>query len=231
LENTGFNRLKYILMSGEPIYPSDLTEWYRKVGDRVKLVNLWGTSETTLAKTFYLIQPEDVCRASIPVGTPLPGAAVVVLNKNLEICDHLVTGELYIKTPFRTAGYLNNVDLNQRLFVDDPFIDQENESNNSSIPQAFNEDIRLYKTGDLGRILYDGNFDISGRIDRQVKIRGARVELGDIENVLVNHPGVSEAAVIKKEIPTETQPDNAVLYAYIVPVTGHIAGTDTPKGK
>ncbi|MCP5050739.1 MAG: amino acid adenylation domain-containing protein, partial [bacterium] len=188
-DNTAKNSypaLKYVLLSGEPITLPHLVDWYAVFGDRVQLVNLWGTSETTLAKTCYYIQPSDTRGERVPVGTPLPGARVVVLDENLEICDPLVTGELYIKTPFRTAGYHKNPFLNEQRFPPDPF------SNDTGV--------LLHKTGDLGRTLADGNIDVIGRNDRQVKIRGIRVELEEIESVLIQHRGVNEVVVVKKEI-------------------------------
>ncbi|MCP5048804.1 MAG: amino acid adenylation domain-containing protein, partial [bacterium] len=163
--------------------------------------------ETTLAKTCYFIQPLDIRRERIPVGTPLPGARVVVLDENLEPCDQLVTGELYIKTPFRTAGYCNDPGLNTERFIPDPFKDSIAKFDDGD--DDF--DNRLHKTGDQGRILADGNIDVLGRNDRQVKIRGIRVELEEIENILVKHPMVIEAAAVKKE----TSPGNELLCAYL----------------
>jgi amino acid adenylation domain-containing protein len=201
INKDSFRELNYILLSGEPIYPPHLEHWYDIFGKRIQLVNLWGTSETTLAKTCYYIRPADVNRERIPVGTPLPGARVVVLDETLEICDQLVIGELYIKTPFAAAGYYNDPGLNLRRFIPDPFIDTRDSDFNC----------QLHKTGDLGRILADGNIDVIGRNDRQVKVRGIRVELEEIESILAKHPMISDAVVIKKNISA----DNELLCGYI----------------
>ncbi|MCP5053871.1 MAG: amino acid adenylation domain-containing protein, partial [bacterium] len=192
-----FQNLKYILLSGEPLHPSDLPQWFHRFDNRVQLVNLWGTSETTLAKTFYLVQPEDARLRRIPVGTPLPGAGVVVLDRNHQPCDRLVIGQLYIKTPFRTFGYLNDPDANAQRFIPNPFGNDP-------------EDL-IHHTGDIGRILADGNIDLLGRNDRQVKIRGIRIEPGEIETLLQKHPSanVNEAVVIKKGV------ENEFLVAYV----------------
>ncbi|MCP5054437.1 MAG: AMP-binding protein, partial [bacterium] len=112
--------------------------------------------------------------------------------KNLEICDRLVTGELYIKTPFRTAGYHNDPLLNRQRFIPDPF-----ESPGNEMGAGFTQ---LHKTGDLGRILMDGTIDVKGRNDRQVKIRGIRVELEEIESIFARHPSVAEAAALLRGI-------------------------------
>jgi amino acid adenylation domain-containing protein len=197
LFDSSLQELKYILLSGERLNPTDLVGWYDTVGERIRLVNLWGTSETTLAKTYYFVQPSDVHRERIPVGKPLPGARVVVLDDEMEICDPLVGGQLYIKTPFRTVGYHNEPELNAQRFIPDPFSGET--------------EILLHKTGDLGRILPDGNIDVIGRDDRQVKIRGIRVELEEIESVCMKHPLVSEVVVVKREISI----DNDLLCAYL----------------
>jgi tyrocidine synthetase III len=175
--------LNYILLSGEPVTHADLDRWFQVIGERVALLNLWGTSETTMAKSCHQISQKDLKRERIPVGQPISGAQVLVLDEEMNLCDPLVVGELYIRTPFRTLGYYGSAELNRRWFVQSPFNDD---------PQDL-----FYKTGDLGRILLDGTIDLLGRIDRQVKIRGARIELTEIENVILRYKGVREAVVIK----------------------------------
>jgi amino acid adenylation domain-containing protein/non-ribosomal peptide synthase protein (TIGR01720 family) len=193
-----YKNLKFILLSGEAINPLYLGKWYDAFKNRVQLVNLWGTTETTLAKTCYFIRESDGNRERIPVGKPIPGAGLLILNERQEICDAVVTGVIYIRTPFGTPGYLNSPELNSQRFIRSPF----------------NHDVDdlMHKTGDLGRMLPDGNIDIIGRNDRQVKIRGIRVELEEIENILSNHPRVSEAVVVKKPISEH----NELLCAYII---------------
>jgi amino acid adenylation domain-containing protein len=184
LSGSLFRELKYILMSGERLNPSDLNGWYDRFGDRIKLVNLWGTSETTLAKTYYLIRESDRDRERIPVGKAIDGAMVVVLDENMNMCDPLESGELYIRTPYRTYGYLNDPGLNSEKFIINPFNKDPNDL--------------LHKTGDIGRLLQDGNIDLLGRVDRQMKIQGVRIEPEEIENLLVKHFAVKEAVVVKK---------------------------------
>jgi len=194
-----YPQLKYILLSGERIHPTDLEEWFENVGERIQLVNLWGTSETTLAKTCYFIKNADIHRERVPVGKPIPGARVVVMKEDREICDDLVVGEVYIKTPFSTFGYINNPGLNDERFI------------TTAHDRGAARGIRLHKTGDLGRRLLDGNIDILGRNDRQVKVRSIRIELEEIENVLLKCPLVGEAVVLKKELST----GNELLCAYV----------------
>jgi len=181
-----FKHLKYVLLAGEKIIPGELKNWYRIFGSRIQLVNVYGPTETTLAKLFYLIHPSDTEREIMPVGKPIKGARVIILDEKMEICDELAAGELYIRTPYRSFGYYNNPQLNKGKFIQNPF--------------NRNPDDIIYKTGDLARLLPDGNIELLGRIDRQVKIRGMRVELEEIESVLVKHPSIKEAVVIKHEM-------------------------------
>jgi tyrocidine synthetase-3 len=206
LNRDNLPHLKVILFSGEKISASDLEIWIDIFAERINLVNLWGTSETTLAKTFHFIRKSDLERERLPVGKPIRGAGVIVLDENLEPADKLMTGELYIRTPYRTFGYYNDPGLNQRRFIKNPL----------------NEDPHdlLHRTGDFGRILPDGTIELLGRNDRQIKIRGIRVELEEIESVLMKHPLVKEAVVIKKEL----SPRAELLCAYFTGKEKHETG-------
>jgi amino acid adenylation domain-containing protein len=181
-----FKSLKYVLFAGEKVIPGELKNWYDTFGGRIQLVNLYGPTETTLAKLYYLIQPGDVTREIMPVGKHIRGARVIILNENGAVRETLETGEIHIRTPYRTYGYYDDPQLNAAKFIPNPFNDDP-------------DDI-IYKTGDLGRRLPDGNIELLGRVDRQVKIRGMRVELDGIENTLLKHPDVKEAVVIQREI-------------------------------
>jgi amino acid adenylation domain-containing protein len=192
--------LKFILMSGEKIEPVDIGDWYDTFGDRIQLVNLFGQSETTLAKTCYFIRELDINKERIPVGKPMSGSGVVILDKSMNICGPLITGEIYIVTPFGTYGYCNDPQLTQQKFLPSPF-------------NQFSA-VRMYRTGDLGYLLPDGNIDLLGRGDRQVKIRGIRIEPGEIESLLMKHPHINEAVVIKQEAPGENNKKNEFLSAF-----------------
>jgi len=197
LTNHHFKNLKFILLSGEPIRPTDLVHWYETFDERIRLVNLWGTSETTLAKTCYFIRKSDAQKERIPVGKPIRGAMVIVLNENMKICKPMVVGDIYIRTPYRTHGYYNDPELNKARFIPNPFVTDPGDL--------------LHKTGDLGRLLPDDNIEFLGRSDRQVKIRGIRIELEEIESTLLTHPSVKEAVVVKREFSNH----NELLCAYI----------------
>jgi amino acid adenylation domain-containing protein len=197
LTGENLSHLKYILLSGETIYPADLKKWYNTFAERIRLVNLYGTTETTILKSCYFIDKSDVNRKRIPIGKPIEGTRMIVLDENMNVCDVEMIGEIYIRTPYSTFGYYNDPGLNRTRFIPNPF-------NN-------NPDDLIYKTGDLGRFLPDGNIECWGRNDRQVKIRGNRIEPEEIENLLMEHVLVTEAVVVKKEIPG----NNELLSAYI----------------
>jgi aryl carrier-like protein len=155
-----------------------------------------------MAKFCYFIEAADRHRRSIPIGKPIAGAKAVILDDSGKVCDAGTVGEIHIRTPFLTLGYFNRPELTRQVFIPNPL------SQNST-------DI-IYKTGDLGRVLADGNFELIGRIDHQVKIRGQRVELGEIEAVLKKHAAVVEAAAIVKE----SGPDDQRLVIYFVAAEG-----------
>lgn len=194
-----FPSLRYVLLAGEPLMPSDVERWHRVFGDRIRLVNLYGSTETTMVKLFYEVQPEDAERRIIPIGQPMPGARALVLDEDLQPCEPGTVGEIYIRTPYRTLGYYQRPDLDEQVFVPNPLSEDP-------------ADI-IYRTGDMGRMLDDDNLEFFGRRDQQVKIRGVRVELGEIENLLLGSELAREAAVVDRE---DTN-GNKYLCAYVVP--------------
>jgi amino acid adenylation domain-containing protein len=199
LTESNFRSLTHVLLAGEKIDPRHLVQWDRLFSHRVTLVNQYGPTETTLAKLFHIIQSHDLERERIPIGKAIPGSQVLILDPDLKPCDKLVKGEIYIRTPYRSHGYLNDPELNRRKFIPSPF---------SQAP-----DDLLYKTGDVGRVLADGSIDIMGRIDRQVKLRGMRIEPEEIERAILRFRDllVGEAIVVKQEL----SEGNDTLCAYI----------------
>ena len=198
LTPTLFPHLKYVLLSGEPIYPTELQAWYRVFGPRIRLVNYYGPTETTMIKTFHLIGMGDVETGRIPAGRPISGTRIIILDKHMKICDRGIMGEIYIRTVYGAHGYLDNPELNARRFIKNPF--------------SAGEGDLIYKTGDLGRVLENGEIEVLGRIDRQVKIRGVRIELENIENCLLKHSKIERAIVISKN----SEAGENFLCAYIL---------------
>jgi amino acid adenylation domain-containing protein/non-ribosomal peptide synthase protein (TIGR01720 family) len=203
--------LRYILLAGEKIAPFELKSWYQRFKDSIQLVNIYGPTETTLAKGFYLIQPQDAERNYIPVKA-IPGAQFLILDQHLNHCPTAAIGEIYIRTPYQSLGYLPKSQVAENPFIQSPFPEKEGEL--------------LYKTGDLGKRAENGEIEILGRLDHQVKIRGIRIELDDIKENLLSHPAIDDAVVIARTddwgdkyicayIISDTSPDQVEIRDYL----------------
>lgn len=182
LSADSFQALRYVLLSGERIIPAELTNWFRVLGSRIQLVNLYGTTETTMIRACHRIMPGDVNQPKIPIGSPIDDTELLVAGKDLVPCNKLVPGDLYIVSKYVTNGYLNAPELNQQKFF---------KITSSKLGEAI-----AFKTGDKARILANGQIDLIGREDRQVKINGIRVELDEIEYFLHKSGAVSHAVVV-----------------------------------
>ncbi|MCM5570800.1 amino acid adenylation domain-containing protein [Burkholderiaceae bacterium FT117] len=189
--------LRWLFLSGEPLTDSLVQRWRRGPGRRTRLVNFYGPTETTMIRCAYEI-PEDVQPGIQPVGLPLPHSQALVLNPAGGLCGIGEPGEIVLRTPFSTLGYLNLPDENARRFRRNPFRDDDADL--------------VYFTGDRGRYRPDGVLEICGRLDDQVKIRGVRVEPGEVAAVLSRHEGVDECVVVARPDPR----GETALAAYFV---------------
>jgi hypothetical protein len=155
-----------------------------------------------MAKFCHVVEWADAARPSVPIGRPIDGAKAIILDPELKVCEPGTVGEIYIRTPYLSLGYYNDPRHTAEVFVRNPF---------GRDPADV-----IYKTGDFGRLLPDGNFELVGRRDHQVKIRGQRVELGEVESVVRSVPGVHECvALVWGE-----EPDDQRLAAYVVAAGG-----------
>ncbi|NRF42238.1 non-ribosomal plipastatin synthetase PpsC [Bacillus subtilis] len=171
--------LKRVFAGGEPLAPRTAAR-FASILPQVSLIHGYGPTEATVDAAFYVLDPErDRDRLRIPIGKPVPGARLYVLDPHLAVQPSGVAGELYIAGAGVARGYLNRPALTEERFLKDPFYPGE----------------RMYKTGDVARWLPDGNIEFLGRTDDQVKIRGYRIEPGEIEAALRSIEGVREAAV------------------------------------
>jgi len=172
-------RARAFVIGGEALRCGMLAFW-RKHAPATRLINEYGPTETVVGCCVY--EATECLDGSVPIGRPIANTELYVLDGRMEPVPPGVVGELYIGGAGVARGYLNRPELTEARFVADPF---------SGRPGA-----RLFRSGDLVRLLPAGDLDFLGRIDTQVKIRGYRVELGEIESVLTRHPGVEAAAAV-----------------------------------
>jgi amino acid adenylation domain-containing protein len=190
--------LKYIFLAGELLRGNDIKRILNIAKENIQLVNLYGPTETTLAKFFYRIKYQDGEKSIIPVGRPISACQCYILDKDLKECADNVVGEIYIRTPYISSGYCNDKELTKRSFFRNFFTNNPNDI--------------IYKTGDHGRRLSDKNIEVIGRVDNQVKIRGMRIEIGEIENVILKIDGIKEVKVVADE----DEEGNKFLSAYLL---------------
>ncbi|SHJ71364.1 non-ribosomal peptide synthetase [Aquimarina spongiae] len=185
LGDHAFKNLKHIFLSGEKIIPTELRKWYDCFGNTIQLVNFYGATETTMIRSFYRIRPEDSSKQRIPIGAPIADTEILILDNEKKPVKALMTGDLYIVTDYMSKGYLNNVSLTNEKFI--------------ALNQDTDQEKIAFKTGDKGRVLPNNVIELLGREDRQVKLRGIRVELDEIENVLLKSNLIKNIVVVKKE--------------------------------
>jgi amino acid adenylation domain-containing protein len=174
--------VRRVICSGEALSFSLQERFYRRLA--ASLHNLYGPTEAAVDVTSWDC-PRDYQRPVVPIGRPIANTQVYILDRFLQPVPGGVSGELYLGGAALARGYLHRPDLTAEKFLPNPF---------SLEPGA-----RMYKTGDVARYRVDGNIEFKGRLDYQVKVRGFRVELGEIEATLRLHPGVREAVVMAKE--------------------------------
>ncbi len=197
-ENIVFPDLRLVFMSGDWI-PVQLPDRARPFFPNAEIISLGGATEGTVWSNYFPIDKVEKDWSSIPYGKPMRNNFFYILDNQLHPVPKGTVGELFIGGIGVARGYDNDEKKTNAAFLKDPFIDRMGG--------------RMYKTGDLGRWMHNGNMEFIGRKDTQVKIRGFRVELGEIESVLAKHAQLKEAIVnVVKD-----QSGQNVLCAYIVP--------------
>ncbi|WP_236143257.1 non-ribosomal peptide synthetase [Nostoc sp. CMAA1605] len=191
--------LRLVIFGGESLDIQSLKPWFDRHGDQLpQVVNMYGITETTVHVTYRPININDLNSSAKVIGSAIPDLQIYILNSYLQPVPIGVAGEIYVGGAGLARGYLNRPELTNEKFIAHPFNHQA--------------EARLYKTGDLGRYLPNGDIEYLGRIDNQVKIRGFRIELGEIEAVLNQHTHIKAAKVIsREEIPGDQR-----LVAYLI---------------
>ncbi|MEU9447536.1 amino acid adenylation domain-containing protein [Streptomyces sp. NPDC048277] len=169
--------LRLVMTTGEAL-TADRARDVRRLGEGIRLVNQYGPTECTNTSTYHVVTDEDIDSGRIPIGRPIPGARCLVLGEHLEPVPTGAVGELFIAGPGVARGYLGDPARTAAAYLPDPYGPAGS---------------RMYRTGDLVRRRADGILEFHGRRDNQVKVRGHRVELGEVEAAMLRHPGVARA--------------------------------------
>jgi amino acid adenylation domain-containing protein len=169
------NRLRAVMCGGEPLQSELAKQFVRRSGAR--LYNVYGPTEATVDSTYYPVE-EDVCSSIVPLGRPISNTHIYILDGQLQPVPVGVSGEIFIGGSGVARGYWKNEELTKQRFVS----------------SALDGHSRLYATGDRGRYRSDGVIEFLGRCDDQVKVAGVRIELSEVEQALMEHPHVREAA-------------------------------------
>jgi len=202
--------LHTLLLGGEALSPALVAALPHLPGG---LFNMYGPTETTIWSAVHPVPeaPPLTVGGAVPIGRPIANTAIHIVDPALRPVPPGSLGELVIGGAGVARGYLGRPELTAERFVPDPFVHRTDRSDRSDPSDL--RGARLYRTGDLARHLPDGTLEFHGRIDQQVKIRGHRIEPGEIEAALCLHPAVRDCAVVARREASETR-----LLAYLVPV-------------
>ncbi|WP_175213181.1 non-ribosomal peptide synthetase, partial [Achromobacter aegrifaciens] len=200
-----YGALRQVHAGGEAMPPEGLNAWRAAGLERIRLLNTYGPTEATVTASTLDCQPyvnaSKPLPLQMPIGTPLAGRELRVVDADFNLAPQGVSGELLIGGELLARGYLGRADLSAERFVADPFGEAGG---------------RLYRTGDLVRWNAEGQLEYLGRIDHQVKIRGLRIELGEVEAQLLSQPEVREAVVVARD-----GPGGARLVGYVSAQVGN----------
>jgi amino acid adenylation domain-containing protein len=195
--------LRWTFFGGELLTQSTVTR-LRRLAPNVTCVNFYGTTETPQAMAYRVVEPSEDQDADrgLPIGRGIDGVQLLVLNAAGQLTGVGERGEICIRTPYLTRGYLRDDVLTRQRFISNPFTSHAAD--------------RVYRTGDLGRYRANGEVEFAGRADHQLKLRGLRVEPAEIEAALERQPGIAQATVVMRE----DAPGDRRLVAYIVSTAG-----------
>ncbi|MWV42002.1 amino acid adenylation domain-containing protein, partial [Paenibacillus sp. HJL G12] len=198
-EQLALHSLRWMVPTGEALPPDLVGQWFKQYA-HVPMMNAYGPTECSDDVTHYPIyqEPSEPWN-TVPIGRPVANMSMYVMDRHLNLVPIGVPGELYVGGIGVGRGYINNPQKTTEVFLSNPF--------------HTSSEARLYKTGDLVRYLEDGNLEFLGRIDHQVKIRGHRIEIGEIETALARIPAIRESVVVAME----NDDQEKYLVGYVVP--------------
>jgi amino acid adenylation domain-containing protein len=222
-QQSEFPRLRLVVLGGEEVKWRDVELYRKHFSDECLFVNGLGPTESTVSLQNFIDKQSCLAGEGVPVGFPVADTEVLLLNdagKPVEI-----KGEIAIKSPHVALGYWRNPEATNAAFSNTSTVPEDD----AGVPLASHaqdapatDSVRIYRTGDLGRRLADGSIQFEGRKDFQIKLRGYRVELGEIEAVLSQHPSVRDSVVVIREISDHDKQ----LVAYVVPHSNQLDEND-----
>ncbi|TCS97011.1 non-ribosomal peptide synthetase [Hazenella coriacea] len=195
------SKLRLVVVGGEQMPAEKVSLWEELPLEHILLLNAYGPAETAMTSTLYPVSGKGNKSAHlkfIPVGKPLANRRIYILDESMKPLPVGVKGEIFIGGIPLARGYLNHPELTKEKFIEDPFYDGYGQ--------------RLYQTGDLGRMLEDGSIEVLGRKDDQTKIRGHRIDIGEVETVLNRCALVKDGVIVVKEGSTR---DNYLVAYYV----------------
>ncbi|QSV67338.1 MAG: o-succinylbenzoate synthase [Aphanizomenon flos-aquae DEX188] len=187
--------LRYLFFGGDKL-PNSLVSQLQKLTVNLSCINFYGTTETPQGMSYYIISPQKIS-AIVPIGQGIDDVQILLLDAHNQLVNIGEKGEIAVRTPYLCQGYLDNPILTQQRFITNPY--------------TGNTEDRIYKTGDMGRYLPNGDVEILGRRDNQVNVRGFRIELDELEGILLEYLFVKEAVVKLIE-----EGEKQYLVAYVV---------------
>ncbi|MDQ1355353.1 MAG: hypothetical protein QG657_5663, partial [Acidobacteriota bacterium] len=209
-----FETLQYLFIGAEKFTFELLAGCFASVTNQCRIFNMYGPTEATIIAAVLEIQREfkNPSLSSVPIGKPAANNQLLILDRHLQLCPIHAYGELFVGGCGVAMGYLNNPELTAERFI----MPSATRGTFEKVPLDPSKllsihNLPLYKTGDLARWLNDGNIEFLGRIDHQVKIRGMRIEPGEIETKLLSYNGITEAVVVSIE---DCEKKNTYLSAY-----------------
>lgn len=196
--------LSRVIIGSEACPVNKLEQWLALDLLHVRCINAYGLTETTITSCAWELPTENdaVCRQHVPIGQPLPGVKCYVLDQDMQPCKPGAPGELYIGGDGVSLGYWGDTARTEARFLTDPF-----EKSSTG---------RMYRTGDQARLNQDGDLIVTGRVDRQIKLRGHRIEPEAIEHNLSRQPSIRQAVVRHCIVGSADR-----LIAYVIPESGH----------
>ncbi|HHJ52914.1 MAG TPA: amino acid adenylation domain-containing protein, partial [Caldithrix abyssi] len=197
--------MRALIAGSDSWYVGEYQQFLKYCGPETRLINSFGLTEASIDSTYFEAARLDLPKDRlVPIGRPFSNMQIYIVDEELQPTPIGVPGEIIVAGAGLARGYHHRPDLTAEKFVSNPFSDRSG--------------ARMYRTGDMGRYLPDGNIEFLGRMDTQVKLRGFRIELGEIESNLADHPEVKQAAVIVRE----DRPNDKRLVAYFVPANENV---------